>query len=86
MLFCSSPLTFDIAVLTVLLSLRTGAKLIMNNDPKALAADVLDGLQSAGVTHIQVSLSIVLLPRCHCIATISVTHCGKDRSVVICCK
>ena len=53
-LYCSSPLTFDPAVLTVLLTIRSGARLVMSNIDIREPLRLLRFLKTEKVTHIQV--------------------------------
>lgn len=59
-LFCSSPLTFDPAVLFLLISLRTGAKLVGVGSSQISVIDGFRKLMHSGVTHIQVCLTLYL--------------------------
>ena len=59
-LYCSSAVTFDPAILTLLIGQRTGARVIMTS-PDTTVDVMLETLVSEGVTHIQVSGYIIFV-------------------------
>ena len=59
-LYCSSAVTFDPAILTLLIGQHTGARVIMTS-PDTTVDRMLETLVSEGVTHIQVSGYIIFV-------------------------